>query len=172
MFLDNALLLSNAQAITSTAASTTLYDVTGAGSGNVPSMVFGTTGLAGVDLGLGEGMARPNCYFTVGTTFTAGGAATLTIQIQLAPDNGSGSPGTYVTLAETGAIAVGSLVAGKNFSIPLPPLSMGEAVGRFYRFNYVVATGPFTAGTLTGCILLDAASPVQAVAYPANFTSV
>ena len=171
MFLDQSLKLSDAQAITVTAASTNLYDITGAGSGNVPNMVFGTTGLAGADMGLGDSAARPTCYFSVGTAFTAGGAATLQIQIQAAVDNGAGSPGAYTTIVETAALAVASLVAGANLQIPLPPVTIGEALPRFYRFNYIVATGPMLTGTLTGAILLNAPTQTN-TKYPANFTSV
>jgi hypothetical protein len=171
MFLDQALKLSDAQAITVTAASTSLYDVTGAGAGNVPNMIFGTTGLAGVDIGLGDSAARPTAYFTVGTTFTAAGAATLQIQLQAAVDNGAGSPGAYVTISETSAIAVALLVAGANLQMPIPPLTIGQDLPRFYRFNYVVATGPMTAGTLTGAILLNAPTQTN-VQYPANFVAV
>ena len=171
MFLDQALKLSDAQAITVTAASTNLYDITGAGSGNVPNMIFGTTGLAGADMGLGDSAMRPTAYFSVDTTFTAAGAATLTIALQGAPDNGSGSPGTYTTIVETSALPVASLVAGANLQIPLPPVTVGEALPRFYRFNYTVATGPMTAGKLNGVILLNAATQTNKQ-YPANFQSV
>ena len=57
-YLDGNLQLSVAQAITTTAASTTIFDVTGAGSGNATNMTFGTTNagvaiLPGIDLGAG-----------------------------------------------------------------------------------------------------------------------
>lgn len=175
-FVDIALQLSNAQALTATTVSTSVYDVTGAGSGNAPNMVFGigSTGgaaTAGFDIGLGEGN-RPVAVFSVGTTFTAAGAATLTIQIQAAPDNGSNSPGTYTTIGQTGPIALANLTAAAGpLQFPIPPIEPGEALPRFYRFNYVVATGPFTAGTITGNILLDAPS-LTVSQYPANFSSV
>src|SRR5579872_6368426 len=115
MFLDTLLQLSNAQAVTTTAASTTIYDVSGAGSGNAPALVWGgAAGTFGADIGLGDGAVRPTAVFYVTTTFTAGGAATMVIAVQAAPDNGSNSPGTYVTLSETAAIAVASLTAGSQ----------------------------------------------------------
>ena len=43
------------------------------------------------------------------TTFTSGGSATLQVQFQTAPDNGSGAPGSWSTLAQSDAIAVASL---------------------------------------------------------------
>lgn len=170
-FFDNALLLSNAQAITVTAPSTNIYDVTGAGAGVKPNLVFGTSAVFGADIGTGDGAARPTAYFTVGTPFTAGGSATMQFQIQAAIDNGSNSPSTYTTIAETDAIAVATLTAGTNFNIPIPPITAGEALPRFYRFNYVVATGPMTGGTISGDILLN--PPTQVITqYPSNFTSV
>ena len=169
-FLDQALKFSDAQAITVSAASTNLYDITGAGSGNVPPMSFGTTGLAAADMGMGEGI-RPNILVSVAEAFTAAGAATLQIQVQAAPDNGSGSPGTYTTILETAAIPKATLTLGANFQLPLPPLAVGEVLPRFYRLNYVVATGPMTAGKLNSSLLLNAPTQVN-IQYPANFTSV
>lgn len=171
-FFDNALLLSNAQAITTTAASTNLYDVTGTGSGSAPNQIFGTSTVFGADIGQGDGAVRPTAYFTVPTAFTSSGSsATLTIAIQAAIDNGSGSPSSYTTIVQTDAITTATLAAGTNFSIPIPPLTAGEALPRFYRFNYTVASGPFTAGTLTAGILLNPPTQIG-VKYPNNFTVV
>lgn len=172
MFLDTSLLLSNAQAVTSTAASTTIYDVTGAGSGTAPSIVWGTSTVFGADIGEGEGMARPTAYFTVPTAFTSSGSsATLIVAIQAAIDNGSNAPGSYFTLAESRTFTTAALVAGYNFQIPIPPIASGDPLPRFYRFNYTVASGPFTAGNLTGGIMLN--PPVQTNKfYPNNFTAV
>lgn len=171
-FLDNVLILSNAQAITASAASTTIYDVTGAGSGNAPALTWGTTTSFGADIGLGDSANRPTAYFTVGTAFSSGGgSATLTVAIQAAPDNGSNAPGSYTTIYQSQAIPQANLTAGANFSVPIPPIQPGEALPRFYRFNYTVASGPFTGGTLTGAILLNPPSQLN-VQYPANFTSV
>lgn len=170
-FLDNALLLSNAQAVTTTAASSTIYDITGAGAGNPPPVSFGTATVFGADMGTGDGMARPTCLFTIPTAFTAGGAATLTIQIQAATDNGSNQPNSYTTLWQTDALPVASLTAGALMNVPLPPVVIGEALPRFYRFNYVVATGPMLTGKITAAIMLNPPTQVS-IQYPANFTSV
>ncbi len=78
------------------------------------------------------------------TAFTSGGSATLQVQFQTAPDNGSGAPGSWSTLAQSDAIAVASLVQGYKF---LP----GELPGgtqRFVRLNYVTGTAALTAGAL------------------------
>lgn len=173
-FFDAALQLSNLQAITATAASTVIYDVTGAGSGNAPPMVFGQTAtggaiLAGFDIGMGDGEVRPTLMMTVGTAFTTGNAATLTVQIQAAIDNGSNAPAAYTTIVETGAFSAAQLVAGATLLIPVPPTTIGEALPRFYRINYVVGTGVFSAGTVTSNILINPPSKLENTLFASNF---
>lgn len=172
-FFDQTLLLSNAQAITATAASTNIYDVTGAGSGVAPSMVFGQ-GVTnfGADIGVGDGVENPVAFFTIGTAFATG--TSLTIAIQAAPAS-SNSPGTYITLTSTAAIPTASLVAGATIILPIPPfapIELAETLPRFYRFYYTVAGSNFTTGTITGVILLNAPSGLVGTLYPNNFTAV
>lgn len=127
------------QAITATAASDNVLDLK-----------------VGRDIGVGDDPAMKLAIY-VTTTFTAGGAATLTIQAQGAPDN-AGVPGTYVTYAESRAYALADLVAGaKLFPIDWPHRDPSHAVTlpRFLRLNYVVATGPMTAGALDAKLVLD-----------------
>jgi len=177
MFLDNLVQFSTAQAITVTAASASIYDVTGAGSGNAPNMIGGVTSsgnaLIGFDIGAGDGIAIPEVYWNVGTTFTAGGAATLTIALQAAVDNGSNAPGTWVTIVQTGAIPVANLTAGTSgqFQVPeiSPDMGFGEVMPRFYRLNYTVATGPFTAGALTSNLVLNPSQATKIQNYPSNY---
>lgn len=176
-FFDNSLLLSNAQAITTTAASTSLYDVTGAGSGNAPSMIFGlnpSTGAAalpGADIGTGDGIVQPVAFFTVTTLGT--GAGTVTFAVQAAPDNGSNSPGTYVTLASSGAYVGTTLLKGNQIILPIPPFAQiapGMGTPRFYRFNYTVS-GSATVSVTAG-ILLNPPAGFVSTQYPPNYISV
>ena len=130
-------ILSAAQAITTSAASTNILDVTGAGSGNAPNMI-GNAGLAtnlGTDLGAGQNQAHPGVIFTVTTAGT--GTGTVAFGIEAAPDNGSYSPGTYTRLT-TSAAAVGTtLVLGATIYLPLPPIpSIFAGLPRFYRAYY------------------------------------
>lgn len=171
-FFDQTLLLSSAQAITSTAVSTNIYDVTGAGSGNAPALIWGTSTVFGADIGVGDGVAVPYLYMSIPTTFTTSSSATLQVQVQAAIDNGSNSPGSYTTIVETDAFAVTPLVAGKVLLLPIPPITLGESLPRFYRINYVVGTGTFTAGAVTSVILLNPPSKLENTLYPSNFTSV
>lgn len=146
MFADNSMsfntALTSSQAITATAASTSIIDVTGAGSGNAPAMINGfpqANTAIGVDYGVGDGMAVPYVVLLVTATTTVTG--TLTVALQAAPDNGSYSPGTYTTLYASAALTGATqLAAGKVLYFPIPPTlnSMGEALPRFYRLNYTV----------------------------------
>lgn len=169
-FFDNTLLLSNSQAITTTAAST-IYDVTGAGSGVAPSMVFGSnTTTYGLDIGSGDGQATPVAYFTIITTGT--GAGTVTFSVQAAPNNAN-SPGTWVTLASSAAYVGTTLIAGDTLSIPIPAFALvgpAETLPRFYRFNYTVS-GSATV-TVTAGILLNPPQGYVSTQYSNNFTAV
>ncbi len=98
------------------------------------------------------------------TAFTSGGSATLQVQFQTAPDNGSGAPGSWSTPAQSDAVALASLVQGYKF---LP----GELPGptqRFLRLNYVVGTAAMTGGVLKAALVpsLDV-QPVYARGYAA-----
>lgn len=174
-FFDQTLLLSSAQAITATAASTNIYDITGAGSGNSPGVSFGNATTFGADMGIGDGVAVPYLLMTVGTAFVSGGGATLTVQIQSAPDNGSNAPGSYVTLSATQAFTAAQLTAGAVLLLPIPPVApikLGEVLPRFYRINYTVGTSTFSAGTVTSVILLNPPSGLVSTLYPNNFIAV
>lgn len=140
MFMDKNLLLSDGQAITATAASTNVIDF-----------------LTSQDMGIGADPAL-KVLVNVGTAFTAAGAGTLTIQYQTSDDNS-----TFTTIAETPALALASLTAAARlFGIDVP-----RSRARYARLNYVVATGPMTAGTLTAAIVLDRSDHVY---YPSGFT--
>jgi len=178
MFLDALITLSTAQAVTVTAPSSSIYDVTGAGSGNAPSMISGVTSsgnaLIGFDIGAGDGIATPQVYFDVTTSFVSGGGATLRLQVQAAPDNGSNAPGTYVTIDETGALSVAQLTSTASFILKIPPVpksTFGEAQPRFYRVNYVVGTSTFSAGNISANIVLNPTTATKIQNYPSNYVA-
>jgi hypothetical protein len=98
------------------------------------------------------------------------GGTSLNIQFQGAPDSGSGTPGTYVTYAETGAIPLANLTANvKLWQIDWPhrlvPVT-GNAFPRYVRLNYVVV-GTMTAGTVSAQVTIDVQSNPP---YPAGIT--
>lgn len=170
MILDVNTLLDSNRALTVTAASTGVYDTAGLGVGTPVNNIFGTATGFGNDIGGGgPNASAPQLLVQVGTAFTAGGAATLRVQLQAATDaNNTGTPGTWQTIDQTDDIAVALLVAGAqvaNFTVPKRYL--GANFPRFYRLNYVIATGPMTAGTIAYAGLLTGIDDNPL--YPANY---
>lgn len=156
------------QAITTTADSTNIFDVTGAGSGNAPAMI-GTGGLntaMGIDLGAGDGMAVPQIIFEVVTPTTVTG--TLTITLSAAPDNGSYSPGSYTTLYSSAALTgTTQLKAATIYKFNIPPIIPGQALPRFYKLTYTV-TGSISL-TANAYVLLNASDLRIPTLYGNNF---
>lgn len=127
------------------------------------------------DMGIGDDPALKLSVIAT-ALFTSGGAATLAINFQGAPDNGAGSPGAYTTYASSQTYALAALIAGAqlfNIDVPRPPA--GVAAPRFYRLQYVVGGVAFTAGTLESQIVLDRIDQALSSAgnlsgYPAGIT--
>lgn len=113
------------------------------------------------------------------TAFTSGGAATLTVTLQGAADNGSGAATTYYDWWASPAYALATLaVAGARlFDMDLPRPPAGISIPRFLRLKYVIGGATTTAGTVGAYIVLDRpdqfyASTGNAVlgGYPAGIT--
>lgn len=162
--------LSTAQAITTSAASTNVFDVTGAGAGNAPTMI-GNAGLStnlGTDLGQGQNVAHPGVLFTVTTLGT--GAGTVAFGIEAAPDNGSFSPGTYTRLTTSGLNVGTTLTVGLQIYLPLPPVpSNYTGLPRFYRGFYDVASTATVS--VTSEFLMNPPSLKSVTDSVKNFTS-
>lgn len=130
MILDKLLMFSEAQAVTASAASTDVVDL---------GPIDGTRR----DIGVGEPL---EFWANVNTTAAAAGAATVNIQLQTSADNS-----TWVTLLDSGSLALAALTAGKRVISAKVP----QGVLKYLRVNYVVGTGPLTAGAFTSGINLD-----------------
>jgi hypothetical protein len=153
VILDATLTLSSNQAITSTAASQSIIDLSGAGAGNAPPDIFGVqSSVWGQDIGIGDGVSPPVLDVIVGTALS-GNTGTLTVALQYALDAGSPTyvPGTWRTVLQTDVIAIAQLTAGQKIAEmtmpPRPPI-FGGGFPRFIRLLYTVNSGPFTAGTI------------------------
>ena len=158
MYLDAQSILSNAQAITATAPSTGTYDTAGVGVGQPVTNRIGTATVFGEDVGGGGPLtSAPQLGVWVTTAFTAGGAGTLQVQLQAAIDNGSNQPGTWDTIVESDAFALANLIVSAVnrplVSYTVPDRYPGQGFPRFYRLNFVVATGPMTAGAVSAALL-------------------
>lgn len=176
MFLDSLVQLASAQAVTSTAAGTATFDVSGLGAGTAYNGVTGglSSDLLGFDIGAGDGIAVPTLYWNVGTGFVSAGSATMQIGIQAAPDNGSGSAGPYQIITETAPLTPAQLTANANGQFVIPPVGanwVGEAMPRFYQVEFTVATSTFSAGTISANIVLNAQQSTKIQKYPSNYVA-
>lgn len=107
------------------------------------------------DMGIGDDPSL-KLFVEVTTTFTSGGAGTLSVAIQGAPDNGSGAPGAFTTWWVSPAYALATLNQGSrllDMDFPRPP--DGVAIPRYVRLLYTVAGATMTAGTVAAYVVLD-----------------
>jgi len=128
MILDKTLELSLAQAVTATAPSTNVIDIA-----------------AARNIGAGEDLFL---YIRVGAAATAAGAATVSFQVQT---DSSPAMGTAVTVLDSGAIPKASLGSNTALKFKLP----SAAFKQYLALNYLVATGPLTAGDFSAWIATD-----------------
>lgn len=181
MFPDNALSFnggwSASQTITNTAVSSSIIDLTGAGSGNQPAMIGagGVNTAMGVDIGQGDGMAIPYVVMFVTAAFSSSGGATLTVSLSAAPDNGSYAQGTYTTLYTSLAFTAANLSANQTLIFQVPPRALmgqpGEALPRFYKLTYTVASSTFSAGAVNAGIVINPPAGLTNTLYGSNFTA-
>jgi Bbp16-like protein len=145
MITDALAQLSAAQAVTASAVSTNTIDL-----------------LQARDLGPGTEL---QVAFSVDTTATAAGAATVQFQIISSASANLGSPTILVT---TDAIPKATLVAGFRFALDIPRTQITALGQRYIGVQYTVATGPLTAGAFSAAVIIDYSDVVKS--YPSGFT--
>jgi hypothetical protein len=124
----------------------------------------------GRDIGVGDGLW---IVCLIATTFTGTGA-TLQVNIQYAPDNGSGSPGTYVTMVSSAVYTVSQLVAGTEIMrVEVPPVSPSNLgmVPKFMQATYTVGTANMTAGALITSIVIDRTALGPYLGYQSGYSN-
>lgn len=135
--------------------SSNTIDLLGEGVGVAPSSIIGTPTVFGSPDAMGVGGARPELNITTGAAAFAGGTS-LNVALQAAIDSGAGGgylPGTWNTLAETGAILTANLTAQLVIArFPwLPPFPAGLRP-RFLRLLFT-PVGTFTAGVIASALV-------------------
>jgi hypothetical protein len=135
MIFDNTLLLSDAQAITASAASANVIDL---GATGTP---FGANAPLVRDLGRGQ---EVDLAVTVTQAFA--GLTNLQVGVQVSADNA-----TWTTVASGAVVPLVSLAAGYQFKVPA---SIEEGVNaRYLRLYYTVGGSNATAGKITAAVV-------------------
>jgi hypothetical protein len=133
MIIDAENMFSDAQAVTSTAKSTNTVDL------GPNSHAKNSNGAKDIEI-----------LLWINTTFTDSGSdATLTIQVRSSANSDMSSP---VVHSVSDTIAFSEMVAGTKMRFkPRIPLD----AGRYIDLNYVVASGPYTAGALSAGVVAE-----------------
>lgn len=175
MFNDQSLLFtgtnwSTAATISATTTST-IVDLTGAGSGTAPAMIGGYPAkntAMGFDIGVGDGEAIPQLYVAFTTAGT--GAGNVTLALSAAPDNGSYGQGSYTQLWASIAITGTNIPAGGVIVVPVPPFPLALGKPRFYKLVYTVSS-TFSATVIAG-LVINAQSSLVGANFSSNFLAV
>lgn len=122
------------------------------------------------DIGIGDDPAMKLLVVVV-TAITGG--TSLGVNLQGAPDDGSGGQGSYVTMWTGPVVVEANLIAGAylaNVDVPRPIPT--QPLPRFLKLNYI-SVGTHSAGAVEACIVLDRADQVRGTggalsAYPAG----
>lgn len=164
MILDGLLQFSSAQTIALAAGTYTSTNVLDLGIVGLPTSASGG---GARDIGIGDDPAM-KLLVQIVTAVTSGGSPTLTVSLQGAPDNGSGSPGSFVTMTTGAAVAfaqlqqVGTRLLDQDMPRPVP----NQPLPRFLQLQYVIGAATITAGALSAFLVLDRHDlPEQANAF-------
>ena len=110
------------------------------------------------DIGIGD---DPAMKILVQVTTAFLGGTSLGINIQGAPDNGSGAPGAYTVMASGPVVLLASLAVGTRlFDDDMPRPAPGQALPRFLQLGYI-NVGTFSAGVIKGFLVLDRMDQVE-----------
>lgn len=143
--MDGLLLFDSAAAITASAttvASTNVIDLVNAR-----------------DMGIGDPALKIRVQPTV--AFATTNSATLSVQVQGSTDNT-----TFTTMVSSVAgLTGGNLQTTDAIDLFLPRIGPDQALPRYLRLLYTVATGVFSLGSVTSFIVLDRQDYIN---YPAG----
>ena len=124
------------------------------------------------DIGVGDDPMM-KLLIQVNTAFVGG--TSLQVNLQGAPDNGSGAPGSWTTMWSSPAILLAALTQGAQIgNVDVPRPVPGQPVPRYLQLQYV-NSGTFTGGAIEGAIILDRFDQIAGTTgalsgYPAGVT--
>ena len=104
------------------------------------------------DIGVGD---DPSLKLSAICPVAFTGGTSLQLELDGAPDNGSGAPGSYTIMWQSQAIVEATLVAGQQLAnIDVPRVVPGQPIPRFLRLRFI-SVGTHSAGTIEAQIVLD-----------------
>jgi hypothetical protein len=126
------------------------------------------------DLGIGD---DPALKILVETLAYVSGGTSIQVNLQGAPDNGSGAPGAFTTYINGAVIPVASasIVGATLLDIDVPRVVFGAVMPRFLQLQYI-SVGTFAAGfKIRGNVVLDRFDQIRSSAgalsgYPPGIT--
>ena len=112
------------------------------------------------DLGIGD---NPSLKLMAQATAYTSGGTSIQLQLQGAPDNGSGAPGAYTTMW-TGPVVTAAQISGPlALSVPgsvylanvdLPRPIPGQAYPRYFQLNFI-SVGTFVGLLVEAAVVMD-----------------
>jgi hypothetical protein len=126
----------------------------------------------GRDIGIGDDLE----LVVMATVNFTGSSSTLQVQLQYAPDGGSGTPGSWVTQVSSLAYTLTQLTAGSELMrIKMPPMvpdpATGSALPKFIQMNYVVGSANMTAGAIAAFIVVDRTALGPKLGYQSGYSN-
>ena len=153
MILDNLLTFDSNVSLAIAAGTQTSTNVIDFGV--VSGIPSSASGGGARDIGIGDDPAMKFVVQVV-VAFTSGGAATLSVALQGAVDNGAGAPAAFSTWYTSPVYTLAQLVLGAAlFDMDMPRPPQGIAIPRFSRLLYTVGAATVTAGNISSYLVLD-----------------
>lgn len=127
------------------------------------------------DIGVGDDPSL-KLLARVTTAFVSAGGATLQLQLQGAPDDGSGGQGAYTTMWTSAAYSIAQAKAGADLAnIDVPRVIANQPLPRFLKLNFIIGTSTMSAGGIEACIVIDRDDQIMGTSgnisgYPAGIT--
>lgn len=124
------------------------------------------------DMGIGD---YPAMKLSAIVTTALTGGTSIQLQLQGAPDNGSGAPGSYTTMWTGPVIAEAALIQGAQLAnVDLPRVVFEQVLPRYLQLNFI-SVGTHSAGAVEAQIVLDLDQQIIGTSgamsgYPAGVT--
>lgn len=147
-------------------------DLMGAGAGTEVANIWGNSAVPGSVDARGVGRPVPLIDILIGTAASDDtGTPTLTVELQGAEDDGTGSPGSYTTYRATKAFATATLVSGFRIRMEFVPPEPFNDNPRFLRLNFAIPAGTnYDAGTIAGAIVITGRDDWSVAFQPRNYS--